>query len=99
MFPTTCKLPVISTFEPIAKRSSPSNWSFGYDDNTPDPVVNGILLLFNPDAVMVPVNVGLESVAPVIVDVHSGKLASDFICKTSLADPLSSPAIVSLAFA
>ena len=51
--------------------STPSNVSFGSDDNTPDPFVNGILLLFNPDAVMVPVNDGLVSVAPVIVDVHA----------------------------
>ena len=79
--------------------STPSNDSFGSDDNTPNPVVNGILSLFNPDAVIVLVNAGLSSVAHVVVDVHSGRLASDFICKTSLADPLSSPSIVSLALA
>ena len=41
---------------------------------------------------MVPVNDGLASVAPVIVDVHSGTVPSDFTCKTlySELDPIAS---------
>ena len=70
MFPTTCKLPVISTFEPSVTRSSPSNWSFGFVDNTLPPSINGIRLESKSCVVIEPVSSTASKVASDIVVVH-----------------------------